>query len=173
MIKLRPAELSDFKAIAKLHADNWRTNYRGILSDNYLDNEVEKDRLDTWYKRLKSPNENQIVTVAILDNTLAGLCCLYLNDDPIFGSLIDNLHVSTNLQKSGIGKMLFTDSVNKIYDKANNKKMYLWVYESNKNARIVYERLGGTNLETIEKDNPDGTSSKTCRIIWDEITKLI
>lgn len=173
MIKLRPAELSDFKAIAKLHSDNWRTNYRGILSDNYLDNEVEKDRLDTWYRRLKSPSENQIVTIATLDNTLAGFCCLYLNDDPIFGSLIENLHVSSNLQRSGIGKMLFIDSANKIYDKADNKKMYLWVYESNKNARIAYERLDGTNFETIEKDNPDGTSSKTCRIIWDDITKLI
>jgi hypothetical protein len=49
----------------------------------------------------------------------------------------------------------------------------LWVYESNKNARIAYERLSGTNFETIEKVNPNGTRSKTCRIIWDDITKLI
>ena len=172
MITLRPAKPSDFKAIAKLHIDNWRKNYRGILSDNYLDNEVEKDRLDTWYKRLSSPNENQIVTIATLDNIFAGFCCVYLDEDPIFGSLIDNLHVSSNLQRSGIGRILVTDCANKIYDQAENKKMYLWVFESNQNARIAYERLGGTNFETIEKGNPDGTSSKTCRIIWDDLTKL-
>ena len=51
--------------------------------------------------------------------------------------------------------------------------MYLWVYESNENARIVYERLGGTNFETIEKDDLDGTSSKTCRIVWNDFTKLL
>ena len=173
MIKLRPAELSDFKAIAKLHADNWRKNYRGILTDNYLDNEVEKDRLNTWYRRLSSPSDNQLVTIASLDNIFAGFCCLYLDDDPIFGSLIDNLHVSSNLQRSGIGKILIIDSASKVYYKSENKKMYLWVYESNKNARIAYERLGGTNFQTIEKDNPDGTSSQTCRIIWDDITRLI
>jgi ribosomal protein S18 acetylase RimI-like enzyme len=173
VIKLRPAELSDFKAIAKLHADNWRKNYRGILSDNYLDNEVEKDRLNTWYERLRSPVENQIVTVATLDNILAGFCCLYVDDDTIFGSLIDNLHVSSNLQRSGIGKILIIDCARKVSDKAEKPKMYLWVYESNKNARIAYENFGGTNFETINKGNPDGTSSKTCRIIWDDLTRLI
>jgi ribosomal protein S18 acetylase RimI-like enzyme len=173
VIKLRPAELSDFKAIAKLHADNWQKNYRGILSDNYLNNEVEKDRLNTWYKRLSSPSKNQIVTIATLDNIFAGFCCLYFDDDPIFGSLIDNLHVSSNLQRSGIGKTLVIDCARKVYDKAENKKMYLWVYQSNKNAQIAYERLGGTNFETIEKDNPDATTSITCRIIWDDITSLI
>jgi ribosomal protein S18 acetylase RimI-like enzyme len=173
VIKLRPAELSDFKAIAKLHADNWQKNYRGILSDDYLNNEVEKDRLNTWYKRLSSPSKNQIVTIATLDNIFAGFCCLYFDDDPIFGSLIDNLHVSSNLQRSGIGKTLVKDCARKVYDKAENKKMYLWVYQSNKNAQIAYERLGGTNFETIEKENPDATTAITCRIIWDDITSLI
>ena len=173
MIKLRPAEFSDFEAIAKLHADSWRKTYRGILSDNYLDNEVGKDRLNTWYRRLKSPVESQIVTIATVDNMLAGFCCFYLDDDAIFGSLIDNLHVTSNLQRSGIGKMLVIDCAGKIYEKAKNKRMYLWVFEANKNARIAYERLGGTNFETIEKDNPDGTSSKTCRIVWEDITGFI
>lgn len=173
MIKLRPAELSDFKTIAKLHADNWQKNYRGILSDNYLNNEVEKDRLNTWYSRLSSPSKNQIVTIATFDTVFAGFCCAYLDDDPIFGSLIDNLHVPSDLQRSGIGKILVMDCARKVHDKAEIKKMYLWVFKSNKNARMAYERLGGTNFETIEKENPDATISKTCRIIWDDITRLI
>ena len=67
MITLREAQFSDHAAIAKLHADNWRQHYRGILSDHYLDNEVEQERLDTWYERLKSPAENQFITMAMLD----------------------------------------------------------------------------------------------------------
>jgi ribosomal protein S18 acetylase RimI-like enzyme len=130
------------------------------------------DRLDTWYRRLRSPSQNQIVTVATLDNIFAGFCCVYLDDDPTFGSLIDNLHVTSNLQRSGIGKLLVIDCANKVYDKAEKRKMYLWVYESNKNARIVYEKLGGTNLETTEHENPDGTKAKTCRIVWDDMRKF-
>lgn len=143
------------------------------MSDHYLDHEVEKDRLNTWFGRLTSPGKNQIVTIATWDNFFAGFCCVYLDDDPIFGSLIDNLHVSASLQRSGIGRMLVLDSAKKVHDRAENKKMYLWVFESNKNARIVYEKLGGTNFETIDKENPDGTTSPTCRITWDDISKLI
>ncbi len=172
MIKLRPAELSDFEAIAKLHVDNWRTNYRGILSDDYLDNKIDKDRLDTWYNRLSSPGKNQIVTIATQDDIFTGFCCLYLDDDPVFGSLIDNLHVSSNLRRSGVGKRLVLDCAGKVYHKAQNKKMYLWVYEANTNARIVYDRLSGRNFETIEKENPDGTRSKTCRIVWEDVTQI-
>jgi GNAT superfamily N-acetyltransferase len=173
VIKLREAKFTDYTAIAKLHADSWRQNYRGILSDNYLDNEVEKDRLDTWYERFKYPGENQVVTIADLDETIAGFCCVYLNDDPVFGSLIDNFHVAKNLQKSGIGKMLFREAAKNVYDKADTRKMYLWVFESNKKARIVYEHLGGTCFETIDKKNEDGTASKTCRYIWDDVSKLL
>lgn len=173
MITLREAQFSDYMAIAKLHADSWRLNYRGILSDEYLDNDVEKDRLDTWYERLKSPGKNQLVTVAAFDEHIAGFCCVFLNDDPDFGSLVDNFHVAKNMQRSGIGKMLIKESVKKIHDKANTQKMYLWVFEANKNARIVYERLHGICFETIEKKNEDGTTSKTCRYIWDDVSKLL
>jgi RimJ/RimL family protein N-acetyltransferase len=173
VITLREAQFSDHAAIAKLHADNWRQHYCGILSDHYLDNEVEKERLDTWYERLESPAENQFITVAILDGTLAGFCCVYLDDDPVFGSLIDNFHVATNLQQSGIGKMLIKESAKKIFDKAGTPKMYLWVFEANKKARIVYERLGGRCFETIEKENEDGTVSRTCRYIWDDVSTLL
>jgi GNAT superfamily N-acetyltransferase len=173
VIKLREAQFSDYIAIAQLHTDSWRQNYRGLLSDHYLDNEVEKDWLDTWYGRLKSPAANQLVTIAMLDENIAGFCCLFLNDDPVFGSLIDNFHVAKNFQNSGIGKMLIKDSAKNICDQANTKQMYLWVYESNKNARIVYERLGGTCFENIEKKNEDGTSSKTCRYTWDDVSNLL
>lgn len=173
MIKLRQAQFSDYNAIAKLHADNWKINYRGILSDHYLDNEVDNDRLDTWHQRLRSPAENQFIIVATSGDTIVGFCCVYLNDDLVFGSLIDNLHVSASLQRSGIGKMLMKESAKYICDNADSKKMYLWVYESNTNARIAYERLGGTNLETVEKENNSGTISKTCRIIWDDASEFI
>jgi len=173
MINLRSATLSDYIAIAKLHADNWRLAYRGTMSDNFLNDEVDNERLSTWYKRLKIPNRHQFVTVANLGNSIVGFCCLLINEDSIFGSYIDSLHVSANLRKSGIGKMMISHSAKIICEKADSKKLYLWVYESNKNARLVYERLGAINYETIEKSNGDGTISKTCRYVWDDITSLI
>lgn len=173
MINLRPAQFSDYTSIAKLHAESWRQNYRGIYNDSFLDNEVEQNRLDTWYKRLKSPDPNQFVTVTIQNELLVGFSYILLNHDPEFGSLLDNLHVSSDLQKTGIGRSLMKDCAKTILDKANNNKMYLWVYEVNKNARAVYERLGGTCYEITEKQNEDGTRSSTCRYIWNDVSVLI
>jgi ribosomal protein S18 acetylase RimI-like enzyme len=143
------------------------------MSDNYLNSEVDNERLDTWYKRLKNPDRDQFVTVANLENNIVGFCCLILNEDAVFGSYIDSLHVSAALQKTGIGKMMISYSAKIICENAHSKKMYLWVYESNKNARIAYESLGATNYETIEKANGDGTISRTCRYIWDDIRSLM
>jgi len=129
MITLRPAQYSDYTAIAKLHTDNWRNTYRGILSDHYLDHEVEQDRLTTWQERLQSPKANQRVTLATSDNEIIGFCCTFLDEDAVFGSLIDNLHVKSSLRKSGVGKMLMSNSAKQVSEQAVNKKLYLWVYE--------------------------------------------
>ena len=77
MVILRDAQFSDHAAIAKLHAENWQQYYRGILSDNYLDNEVDEDRFDTWYKRLESPVQNQQVIVAVINNKIVGFSCVF------------------------------------------------------------------------------------------------
>lgn len=173
MVEIRPALYSDLTSIARLHTDNWRMNYRGILSDYYLDHQVEQDRLKTWRQRLQDPLKNQYITIATLDDNLIGFCCIYINDDPVFGTLIDNLHVSSQCQNMGIGKMLVKESAKILSIEANSKKMYLWVYEANTNARIVYDRYGGINFETLKKQNPDGTDSNVCRIIWSDASIFI
>ena len=166
MVQLRQAIFEDHIAIAQLHAESWKKNYRGIWSEDFLDHKVDADRQSVWFQRLKSPTENQHTIVAVLDNTIVGFCCIFLNDHPVFGSLIDNLHVSSKLQNSGIGKMLLMDCAEWISSKSINWKMYLWVYKSNTNARTFYERLGGVHFETVEKTNNDGTRALSCRYIW-------
>lgn len=173
MIHLKPATPQDYKAIAELHTTNWQQNYRGILSDDYLDNKAAEERSEVWYNRLYSPVVNQITTIATMDDILVGFSCLLLNDDVTYGSLLDNLHVSQQLQKSGIGKLLMQHCAKTILEKASSKKMYLWVFESNYNARTVYEKLGGTHTETTDHVNWDGTKAKTCRYIWDDVTILL
>ncbi|MDQ4139497.1 MAG: GNAT family N-acetyltransferase [Bacteroidota bacterium] len=173
MIKLREAQFQDYTAIAKLHATSWQQHYRGIMSDNFLDNEVEHDRLKVWHERLQNPPENQKIILATLNENLVGLSCFYLNDDPDFGTLIDNLHVAKNLQKSGVGAMLLKESAKFIRDHANFPKMYLWVYELNKNARAFYDRLGGKNFQTIEVENIDKTKALVCRYVWEDVSSII
>ena len=51
MVQFREADAQDAAAIAQLHAESWRSAYRGILSDDYLDNQVQSERASLWQSR--------------------------------------------------------------------------------------------------------------------------
>lgn len=173
MIQLRDAQFSDFAAIARLHAESWRKHYRGMMHEDFLKNEVEQERHSVWQERLQSPPGNQDVIVATLDDALVGFACLCLDDDPVYGSLLDNLHVSANVHKSGIGKILLKECAKRIAEKSRDGKMYLWVFARNENARDFYEHLGGRNVETVEKENFDGGKAQVCRYAWNDVSVLV
>jgi GNAT superfamily N-acetyltransferase len=172
MIALRTARFSDHTAIAKIHIESWQKNYRNILSDQFLDNEIEEDRLKFWQIRLHSAMPDQKTTVAVNNENIVGFSCLLLNFDALHGSLLDNLHVQQEFQNSGIGKLLIKNCARTILEKGDTLKMYLWVYEANRNARKVYEHLGGTHIYTVRKSNVDGTEANACKYVWDDVTSF-
>jgi hypothetical protein len=43
----RQAQPVDAPSIAQLHADSWRRTYRGLFSDDFLDNRADDDRIKT------------------------------------------------------------------------------------------------------------------------------
>jgi ribosomal protein S18 acetylase RimI-like enzyme len=173
MIELRDAVFSDYPAIAKIHADNWRRHYRGIYSNDFLDHLVEQERLRVWQQRFTKVKNGQKITLAIVDGIVAGFSSLYIDEDQFFGSYLDNLHVSANHQKSGIGKQLLHECANWIFAAASTRKLYLWVYEANEGARRVYEHLGAVHFETCIKQTKDGKTAETCRYCWADVQVLI
>jgi ribosomal protein S18 acetylase RimI-like enzyme len=173
MIAVRDAQYADYIAIAQLHAESWRQTYRGIYSDAFLDHEVEQDRAIVWQDRLSLPTSQQQVIVALHNDTLVGFACLFLDTDPKFGSLLDNLHITLSFQKSGIGKRLLQECARRIGSKSKSPKMYLWVYESNENARRVYEQLGAVHIATEEQPTASGVSAPACRYAWTDVAVLL
>src|SRR6185369_4532125 len=63
-LRLRDATGDDAPAIAALHAESWRTTYRGALRDDYLDGHIVRERTTVWRGRLDQPAANQRVVVA-------------------------------------------------------------------------------------------------------------
>ena len=172
MITLKKAESADYKSLARLHAQNWRENYRGILSDFFLDNILDQYMEDTWQKKLHSPTAKEITTIAFSEDKLAGFSCLVLDDDETFGSMLDNLHVAHDEQNKGIGKLLMQHCAGIICDFATDHRMWLWVYAKNKRAVAVYDRLGGTHAETVEKKTAEGNKAIVYRYTWTDVGLL-
>src|SRR6266478_3896315 len=100
-MKYRTATPHDVDAIALLHADSWRRNYRGAYLDSFLDGDVFADRAAVWTDRLTQPGAKQHTVVAEHDGDVVGFAHTILDDDPTWGALLENLHVAHNLKRRG------------------------------------------------------------------------
>ena len=166
VVLYRETGINDCRAIAHLHAESWRTTYRGIMSDAYLDGDVFTERQAHWQNRLGKPIENQYVLVAENEGQLLGFVCVYGADNAKWGSLIDNLHVRPDLKGQGIGKQLIQKAM--VWAKENypNTGVYLWVFEANLPSRGFYEAMGGTHVERVLHHNEDDTEGYALRYAW-------
>jgi ribosomal protein S18 acetylase RimI-like enzyme len=165
-IDYRYATADDAKAIAHLHARSWQQHYAGIWSEEYLKGPVVTDRLEVWQRRFDAPADNQQIIIAESDHTLVGFTCIFINDDDQYGTLLDNLHVSSAFHGKGIGRQLMAVAAKLANEQSQSSSLYLWVLEDNHAARSFYERLQGEKVETTSMKNPDGSYSQVCRYFW-------
>ena len=166
LMNYRPATYTDHQNIAQLHARSWQENYRGIWSDEYLNQHVSQGRLTVWQNRLQHPPENQHIIVSEDDGLLCGFTCVYANDDPVWGALIDNLHVIAEKKGHGIGKQLMKEAAKWIHNQKPDSPFYLWVFEKNHPARHFYDAVGGQPQAPELHVNSDGSQSMVIRYVW-------
>lgn len=166
MVVIRPALSSDFSRVAEAHAQSWQTAYRGILSDQYLDGPVIADRQQVWQERMLHPSDTQRLWVAEVEGNLVGFACIFLDHDPQWGTLLDNLHVLPAYKGLSIGKKLITHAAQYSVSHAVHEGFYLWVFEENTGARAFYDQLGALNQERIVEPAFDGTPAPILRYVW-------
>lgn len=172
-VVLRTAAEADADAVAALHAESWRSNYRGALSDAYLDGPVEADRRRVWADRLEHPRAGQLVILAERTPALVGFVCGFVDQDPTWGTLIDNLHVATAHKGKGLGRRLMQEIARRLVQASPRRPIYLYVLEANQGARAFYDRIGGTPVEHGRKIEPDGSECSVIRYAWDCPAKLL
>jgi ribosomal protein S18 acetylase RimI-like enzyme len=165
-MNFRLAQPGDAERVANLHAESWRRTYRGMMRDAFLDGDALSNRLEVWRSRLDAPMESQFVLLAECEGALAGFVCVYGNEDVLWGSLIDNLHVSAEHVRQGVGTALMLHAAKWLSAAYPSAGVYLWVMEANARARKFYERLGASNAGTRTRLDPGGGSAINCRYVW-------
>jgi ribosomal protein S18 acetylase RimI-like enzyme len=163
----------DADVIAQLHADSWRSAYRGVLSDDYLEGLVVAERLALWRKRLHtSAASDQYVVVADRDRRPVGFVCAYARHDDTWGTHLDNLHVMPQLRGQRIGAALMRVAAQWSSSVAPGDGLFLWVVEQNLPARRFYESLGGIASGDDVWAAPDGGSVPIVRYVWQDVPVL-
>lgn len=159
-ITLRLAGCDDAAAVAALHADSWRRHYRGAYSDAFLDGDVHEDRLAAWSERLCSGEGLRETILAEDHGTPAGFIHIVFDEDPRWGSLLDNLHVASRLQRRGLGATLMARAATDLLARSPTSGLYLWVLEQNTSAQAFYEARGGRRLERAAVTEPGGVTGR-------------
>jgi GNAT superfamily N-acetyltransferase len=170
---IRAAGLADADAIAQLHCRSWQTSYRGILSDEFLQGPLYENRRVLWHARLSDTERaEQFVLVDEQGGAIRGFACAFLDADPEWGCLLDNLHVVPDLKGQGLGRQMMTAVAQRVLLSNPYGRLHLWAYEQNLSARRFYERLGGVDTLRHAELALDGTQVNAVRYCWSELSGL-
>ena len=164
-----PADVDDAEAIAVLHAESWRSAYRGLLPDEFLDGPVFENRRALWVSRMRAPGaDRRLVCKAVGDDgALLGFACVLLDAEPAWGALLDNLHVRPDLKGSGIGYALFRACREWVRSTIPGTNMHLTVLEGNERACRFYERQRGTIIARHQVEVLPGVHRPVLRYSWE------
>ncbi len=180
-MKIREATAAEAATIASLHAESWRAAYRGILTDKFLDNDVHRERLALWQERFavaatnarETHQSKMFVLLAQQDSKPAGFASVFVEDDPTYGSLLDNLHVSPEITRKGTGRQLLSECARRLITGGSRAGLYLWVIDKNRNAQKFYEKAGAAYAGSHAHDMPDGSPVIALRCYWPNPATLV
>lgn len=147
MISIRKAQPEDASAMATVHVTAWREAYRGIVSDEILENLSIQRRTEQWtnsltdethayHRAFVAEGEGQVVG-------FAGYGASQTEETDFDGELF-SIYILQAVHKQGVGRRLVNAVVKELRGMGCSSMM-VWVLKDNP-ARGFYERLGGKYL---------------------------
>jgi ribosomal protein S18 acetylase RimI-like enzyme len=148
MRTLRRARPEDAEGITRVHLQSWRTSYRGLLPDAFLDGLDFEQRLAGWRRILELPGGAVFVAVEPGSERIVGFCAVGpCREAPaslpdVQGELY-SIYLLEEEKRRGVGRALFQHGADWL--RQNGRVPFLlWVLQDNAVARSFYERLGGS-----------------------------
>jgi ribosomal protein S18 acetylase RimI-like enzyme len=146
-VTIRPATTADVSAIARIHLDNWRAEYRGLMSGSFLDKRTYEEQEDFWHAVFRGEHGDSFVCVAEASGReVVGFASGGSSRPPVdqhaYSGELYSLHVAAPYQRQGVGRSLMQTAAHTLFGRGH-LSMMLWVLAGNGRARSVYEHTGG------------------------------
>ncbi|MEV5102236.1 GNAT family N-acetyltransferase [Streptomyces massasporeus] len=144
-LRIREMTLADCEGVAEVRVGGWRSAYRGLVPQSYLDGlSVEEDA--QWRRRHLAQGDGRVVNL-VAEGTggeIVGWAChgpyrdgeVLTEDAELYA-----IYVHPDQVGRGVGRALLTESVARCRA-AGHGRLLLWVLKENDRARRFYERAG-------------------------------
>jgi ribosomal protein S18 acetylase RimI-like enzyme len=153
---IRRATIDDAKAIAEVHVKSWQAAYRGLLTDEFLQNLSVEQRERQWKAGVE--NLEQVILVYELENIVA-FCSFAPSRDPDVDkgkvAELGTIYALESVWGQGIGKQVWDAAIEQMRERKFSE-VTLWVLKGNDRAIRFYERMGMTfdgNTKTETRQN--------------------
>lgn len=144
---IRKPQLEDAAHIAKVHVDSWRTTYKNIIPQSFLDKLSYEQRTTLWENNLANPARN--VFVAEENEEIIGFVVGEKRDTNTEHSATDlsAIYLLEQWQGKGVGKLLLKQIMHTFKEQGFHK-VYVEVLAEN-NTREFYKYYGAEFVKTI------------------------
>ncbi|MEI2299981.1 GNAT family N-acetyltransferase [Ensifer sp. MJa1] len=170
-IDIRPGAPDDIMMIASVIVETWRSTFRGLISDAFLDAMTVEEQALRHARRMRVAEVYHLVAVDMSSNKVIGFANYgkARSMPPRFDRELYALYVLDEFQGAGIGSGLVR-SVAAHCRELDGKSLFAWVLSSNPN-RAFYEHLGavavGQGQVSLGGENHEQTAYR-----WDNLAKL-
>lgn len=145
---IRRATIEDSKGIAKVHVDSWRTTYRNIIPDAFLDSLSYEKRETIWESNINK-DDNVVFVAQNEAGEIIGFADTSRRESNEDEESIDltSLYLLEAYQGKGIGKKL-VQTLFEYYKTSGYKRVYVDVLAENK-TRHFYEYYGAEFVKEL------------------------
>ncbi|HTI13426.1 MAG TPA: GNAT family N-acetyltransferase [Dictyobacter sp.] len=172
MVSIRSARIADAYGIAQVQVDTWRTTYKGIVSDAYLDQLSYQQREQMWQEILRGMTSGVFVAEDeqghVIGFSSGGL---ERENNPLYRGELYAIYIQQSFQRSGLGRKLTTAVVQYLLHQ-DVTSMLVWVIEKNPASRF-YQTLGGTPIKKRQETDRDGRVIDEVAYGWQDIYGLL
>ncbi|MGP9017474.1 GNAT family N-acetyltransferase [Streptomyces sp. BR1] len=144
-VRVREMTAADCAAVATVRINGWRTAYRGLMPQTYLDG-LSEERDAAWRREYLARGDTSVLNmVAERGGEVIGWGCYGPYRDDEDGQSADGevyaLYVHPGHWSTGAGRVLMGElTARAVAD--GRPGLLLWVLERNERARRFYERAG-------------------------------
>ena len=172
-LRIRRATAADAPAIARVRVDSWRTTYRGMIPDAYLDGMQVEASTALWDRVLAAGPNTTCVIVAEHGADIVGFGAGNRLQQPKHGfdAELAAVYLRREFQRAGLGRRI-VGAVAEAQRRHGGTGLLTWVIAGNKPARAFYERLGG-ELVVEQPFQWDGMDLVEAGYGWHELSTLV